>query len=476
MIRTSGWTPSKSRILVRVFFCLLAMGFLMDARLGQCETSRAHGIRITRAMVYKSALENHPAIAIQAETLASRSEEVGVQKAAYLPSISFDLDQLVVNTPVLGIATPGLEPVPISAFIPKISQDIYTFGRRRNAVMAARYARSSSRWALEEARLDVVWSAGIAFERLAMYQGLLKAALKNEDAAKANYDQIKLRLKKGLSISVDLLKAKVYWQTSILQVVKIKNALHKAQVEVGFAIGRQSFVPFAAVGQGEREAFPDDVEPLVSYALAHRPLIRIFERDDASQKALVQKSFDQHLPSLSAFATGFILYGVPPSVSGAPSTYGLFLPTYQMGVSLSVPIFQGMKIVHETQSERAKYRSDLAKTRLARIRVARDVRRVWFDLRTQEQAVRLDRARLESAEATRDLTEKKYARGLADSVMLIAAQAEYVSAKENLIAARYRYRMIMDELDRQIGRMPTQVRSVREGGSLYSGLTAGDLR
>ena len=417
--------------------------------------SFVRNVPITRDRVYREALANHPSILIQAAQYRSRTEEIGIQRASYFPTLSFDLDQLLVNTPVLGLVTPGLEPVPITAFIPKLNQEITGFGRRRNAVRAARLALSSAKWRLEEARLDVVWNAGIAFERLAMSQHLYEAARENERAAKVHLEQVTRRLKKGLAIWPDVTKAEFYWQKSVLAVVQIRDELHKAQVDLGFAMGLKSFVPFMAEGKTVSTFFPGDPERLVQFALEHRPLIQAFEKNDRSQESLVKTTFDKHLPRLSAFATGFLLYGVPPSVSGAPATYGLFLPTYQMGISLSVPIFQGLKIVHETQSERAKYRSDLAETRLARIRVARNVRNVWFDLRTQEQTVRFDRARLGNARANRDLIEKKYDRGLADSVRLIEARAEFVSATENLIAARYRYRMISDELQRQIGLMPS---------------------
>ena len=343
---------------------------------------------------------------------------------------------------------------------------------------AFRYTQSrvTGTFRLKDPVSDVVWTAGISFERLAMYQHLLEAARENERAAKVHLEQEKRRLKKGLAIWPDVTKAELYWQKSVMAVVQIRDELHKAQADLGFAMGMQSFVPFLAVGEKASTLFPSESERLVQFALEHRPLLQAYERNDESQESLVKNTFDKHLPSLSAFATGFLLYGVPPSVSGAPSTYGLFLPTYQMGIALSVPIFQGMKIIHETQSERAKYRSDLAETRLARIRVTRNVRKVWFDLRTQEQTVRLNRARLDNAQANRDLIEKKYDRGLVDIVMLIEAQSEYISAKENLIAAHYRYRMISDELQRQMGLMPSFSQSLSGDRPPSSDILTGEKR
>jgi outer membrane protein len=411
-------------------------------------------VPVTREAVAEMAVRNNPSVAIEAGRYATRSEEVGVRRATYYPSITFNFQELYLNTPVLGIATPNLEGIAATVFSPTITQEIYDFGRRRNSVQASRLARRAQKWSLDEARLTVAWNAEIAFDRLAMLQHLLSAAKKNEEAAQLQLEQVSQRRTKGLAIRPDVTQSRVYLQNARLAVVQAENGIRKAQADLVYRTGGRKFIPYRAVEEGGMPPVSGTPEDLAKFALEHRPLIRALETTDERKKVEVHQSFDENLPTLSAFANGILIYGVPPSVSGAPAANGLFLPTYQTGVTLSVPIFLGFRIVHQTEALRNAYRTDLAVTRLARLRVERNVRKVWFDLSTQDKTLALDKVRLVNAKANRDLVLKSYRHGLSDSVALIGAQAEYVSAQETLIADRYKDRMIRDELFRQIGVLP----------------------
>ena len=411
-------------------------------------------IPVTRSQVTRKALANNPSIMIFASEFDSKNEEIGIKKATYYPQIALNLDELFLNTPVVGISLPNETGIPLTLFNPSLNQEISGFGKRRNEVLAARLAKRSARWSLQEARLNVVWDAEIAFDTLAMYQHLLNAAMKNEKAAKTHLTSEEKRLSKGLAILPDVTQAKVYFETASYTVITLSNDIRKAQEDLCYSMGKSQFAAFYAVEKGERENIPNDPDILTAYALEHRPLIKSLEKLDERRNALEKRAFDENLPTLSAFANGLFLYGVPPGISGAPPNSGLFLPTYQTGITLSVPIFTGMKILHETQSEKDKLRGERAKTRLARIRVIRNVRKAWFDLKTQEKKIALDESRLENARINRNMVEKSFQRGLVDSVTRIQSQAQYLSAQEGLIADRYRYKMIQDEEERQIGILP----------------------
>jgi outer membrane protein len=450
-----------SRIPIRaisiLFLIFLPFFLYLDDALGENgqDGFESPEVPVTRAEITQKALENNPSIVIYASEFSSKNEEIGIKKATYYPQIALNLDELFLNSPVVGISLPNETGIPLTLFNPTLNQEISGFGKRKNEVLAARLAKRSARWSLEEARLNVVWNAEIAFDHLAMVQHLLNAAKKNEKAAKIHLDSEEKRLSKGLAILPDVTQAKVYWETASYAVMTLSNELRKAQTDLGYSMGASRFSAFHAVEKGERENIPEDPNTLIAYALDHRPLIKSLESLDDRRNALIKRAYDENLPTLSAFANGLFLYGVPPGISGAPPGSGLFLPTYQTGITLSVPIFTGMKILHETQSERDKLRGERAKTRLARIRVIRNVRKAWFDLKTQEKKIALDEAKRENARINRNMVEKSFQKGLVDSVTRIQSQAQYLSAQEELIADRYRYKMIQDEEGRQIGLLPT---------------------
>ena len=428
-------------------------------------------IPVTREEILQDALDNNPGIIVQANRLSSSKEEVGIRRATYYPQLNLNLAQLYLNTPVLGISFPNEQPLAPEAILPTFTQGIFEFGRRRNQVKAAVLKKESRRWMLEEARLSVLWKAAMAFDQLAMFQHLLQAAEENERAAKKHLDRTRLRLEKGLAIYPDLTQARVYWQKSRLQIVQIKNSLHKAQADLVYVTGHKKFRPYRAVELTRPEMLPENPDLLVESAMNQRPLLVSLRRKDREKKALVNREFDAHLPKLDLFANGLIVYGLPSAVTLAPASSGLFFPGFQTGVVLSIPIFSGMSVVHRTEKARAVFHKEIADTRLAEIRVARNVREAWFDLETQKKKMDLDRTELENATINRDMIQRSYDKGLVDSVTRIQAQAEYVMAHETLIADRFRLRMILDELDWQVGEWPSdfQGKSKRKRGEPYKG-------
>ncbi|MCL4460279.1 MAG: TolC family protein [Nitrospirae bacterium] len=415
------------------------------------------GIPVTREEVLQEALDNNPGIIVQASRLSASREEVGIRRATYYPQISLNLAQLYLNTPVLGISFPNEQPLAPEAILPTFTQGIFEFGRRHNQVRAAILKKQSRRWMLEEARLSVVWKAAMSFDQLAMYQHLLEAADENERAARKHLERTRLRLEKGLAIFPDLTQAKVYWQKSRLQIVQIRNSLHKAQADLVYATGHKKFRPYKALEDSRPVMLPQDPDTLVESAMNQRPLLMSLRKKDREKKVLVNREFDEHLPKLDLFANGLIVYGLPSAVTLAPPSSGLFFPGFQTGVVLSIPIFSGMSVVHGTQKARALFQKEVSDTRLAEIRVARNVRKAWFDLETQRKKVELDQTEVENATVNRDMVQKSYDRGLVDSVTRIQAQAEYVTARETLIADQFRLRMILDELEWQVGIWPRLV-------------------
>ncbi|MHB1604892.1 MAG: TolC family protein [Leptospirales bacterium] len=444
-------------MIYRTVLCLLTLFVLEYQSTGAsvgAETEDGPIVSISREEVYERALQNNPAIALQASEYASQSEEVGIRKATYFPQISLTAEQLYLNTPLLGLVFPNEEGLAPEAVLPSLTQEIYDFGRRKNAVKAARLVRESARWSLSEARLSVVWKAAIAFDQLSMYQHLFTAAIENEKAAKLHLDQTMLRMDRGLAIWPDVTQAKVYWQKSRLLLVQIQNEIRKSQTELAYGMGEGHFTRYKALGDVSPETLPLDPEKLTQFAIMHRPLLQALEKKDEQGEVLVNRASDENLPKVSLFANVLLLYGVPPNITGAPPNSGLFLPAYQTGVALSVPIFTGMRISHQTEQARDEFRKEKAETRLARIRVVRNVRKALFDLKTQEKKVRLDQVELENAVVNRDMVEKSFRRGLVDSVTRIRAQSDYVNAQEALIADRYRESIIHDALEWQIGMMP----------------------
>ena len=381
----------------------------------------------------------------------AQDEGVGAALADYYPHLTLSLDQLFLNTAFVGGVFPDYQPIAPELLNPTLTQEISDFGRRHYRVSAARNRLESRRQELAEARLSVVYRARVAFDQLAMFEHLLIAAKKGVEDATLHYRQAALRLSSGFGVVTDVTMARLLLEKTRLAEIRTENSLRKAQADLAYAMGQESGLYRTKAGPPSASS-PFSLSGSMAYAMAHRPLLLAAQARDREAHNRVDEVRTRNYPHLSLFAQGYLLWGVPATISGAPAGTGLFLPTFQSGVALTLPIFVGGEIAHETQRARMESRRESEKTRLVRIRIARNIRKLVLDMKTQEETLSLDERRFDNARVNLALVEKRFARGLVDGVTALDAQTELIASRERLVADRYRLAMIQDALDRETGR------------------------
>jgi len=435
------------------FRALLAMGtgVLAGILLSGPVRAAEDGVPIARKAVVRAALASHPLVSIAYDRSRAQTEKVGTEMSAYYPHITLSLDQLFLNSAFIGGVFPDYQPIAPELLNPTLTQDITSFGGRHDRVRAERFRLRSRREELAEARLTVSFHADVAYDQLAMFEHLYRAALKNEEDAALHFRMAQERLARGFGVVTDVTMARLLLEKTRLERVRQGNALRKAQADLVFAMGRETLVPYRTDGT-PRISGPDwSLDEMTAYALAHRPLLQAALALDRERESRVDEVRTRNYPHLSLFAQGFLMWGVPPTISGAPAGSGLFLPAFQSGVALSVPIYVGGEILHETERARMEARRESEKTRLVRLRIIRNVRKLYDDFETQKETLALDQARYDHARENLRLVERRFAQGLVDGVTAVDAETEMLTSRERLIADRFRLSMIQDSLDREIG-------------------------
>ena len=412
------------------------------------------GVPVDRKTVVQAALASHPLVSIAYARSRAQTEKVGMALADYYPHLTLSLDQLFLNSAFVGGVFPDYQPIAPEMLNPTLTQDITTFGRRHYRIRAERFRLRSRKEELAEARLAVSFRANLAYDQLAMFEHLVRGARKNEEDAALHLRMAQERLARGFGVVTDVTMARLLLEKTRLARIRQENALEKARADLVYAMGREAPVPYRTDGS-PRQPGPDwPVSELTAFALRHRPLILAARARDRESENRVDEVRTRNYPHLSLFAQGFLLWGVPPTISGAPpgsGGLGLFLPTFQSGLALSVPIFVGGEILHDTERARMEAKKESEKTRLVRLRIIRNVRKLFDDLETQRETLALDQVRYDHAQENQRLVERRFARGLVDGVTAVDAETEVLTSRERLIADRFRLSMIQDGLDREIG-------------------------
>ena len=432
---------------------VLAIFFLLVLGIGGPRDLFAEnsGILVTRETVVHNALTSHPLVAMALDRILSESEQVGVARSDYLPHVSVSLNQLFLNTAFAGGVFPNFEPIAPELLNPTLSQDITAFGRRHYKVKRERDLLEARKEDLLEARLTVIYHADVAYDQLAMFEHLLAGARKNEADAALHYRMAQERLAKGLGVVTDVTLARVLWEKTRLSLVQERNALNKAQADLVYAMGQEKMAPYRTDGIPTISLPSMPLEEMIEYALRHRPLLLSAIDQDRESEDRVAEIQTRSYPHLSLFAQGLIFWGVPPYISGAPAGSGLFLPTFQSGVVMTIPLFVGGAITHAAERARMISRRESEKTRLVRLGIIRNIRKFYDDLITQQETVALDRARYDHAKENARLVEKRFDKGLLDGVTAVDAETELLTSREQLIADQFRFEMIREGLDREMG-------------------------
>ncbi len=443
-------------IPLRLFraFPAFAGGLLAGLLLSSQALASEEGVPIDRKAVVQAALSSHPLVSIAYARSRAQTEKVGTALADYYPHIALSLDQLFLNTAFVGGVFPDYQPIAPEMLNPTLTQDITAFGRRHYRVRAERLRLRSRKEEFSEARLSVSFRANVAYDQLAMFEHLYRAARKNEEDAALHLRMAQERLARGFGVITDVTMARLLLEKTRLERIRQGNALRKAQADLIFAMGRETMVSYRTDGTPRRTGPSWSLDKMIAYALSHRPLLQAALALDREKETDVQEIRTRNYPHLSLFAQGFILWGVPTNISGAPpgsGGMGLFLPTFQSGVTLSVPIFVGGAILHDTEQARMEARQESEKTRLVRLRIIRNVRKLYDDFETQRETLTLDQARFDHAQENLRLVERRFARGLVDGVTAVDAETEVLTSRERLIADRFRLSMIQDRLDREMG-------------------------
>ena len=446
--------PARAKRLLSPFFrriFVLGTGILVALLPLRAVTAGEEGVPIDRKTVVQAALSSHPLVSIAYARSRAQTEKVGVAQADYYPHLTVSLDQLFLNSAFVGGVFPDYQPIAPEMLNPTLTQDITTFGRRHYRVRAERFRLRSRKEELAEARLSVSFRANLAYDQLAMFEHLVRGARKNEEDAALHLRMAQERLARGFGVVTDVTMARLLLEKTRLERIREENALEKARADLVYAMGRETPVPYRTEDAPRQPGPAWSVDELTAFALRHRPLILAARARDRESENRVDEVRTRNYPHLSLFAQGFLLWGVPATISGAPAGSGLFLPTFQSGVALSIPIFVGGEILHDTERARMEAKKESEKTRLVRLRVIRNVRKIYDDLETQKEALSLDQARYDHARENLGLVERRFSRGLVDGVTAVDAETEVLTSRERLIADRFRLSMIEDELDREIG-------------------------
>jgi outer membrane protein TolC len=395
------------------------------------------------------------------ERTAQASARVRQQMAGFLPSagVAGSVREFTMNsaTELRFAPSPGatafeaILPAPGILFPPikdyelqgRVQDTLFSFGaieRYRSAQTSRTAAEASADNASQQAGATAA-STYLAAQRAAAEVGARTA----DSALAADLVEIaRQQLAAGVGIQLDVTRAEAQLAASHAQLIVARTDLSRAHLDLLRALGLP--LESQVVLSDSLARLPLDI-PLASEADAideanrKRPDLRAADLQLAAARQGVTAARATYLPTLSGFAQD----------GSSAGTLSHVLPTYNWGIALIIPVFDGFNILGHVQEQQAVVRELEVERRDLRQQAAIEVRTAYLDLGSAREQLDATREQLTLTSQQVDQARERFRAGVASNADVITAALALNGARTQEIDALNGYQTARVALARATG-------------------------
>jgi outer membrane protein len=412
---------------------------------GQTPRPRLDG-PLSIAEAIRQAELNNPGLASAKFQVAAASASVRSARATLGPQLSANtIAESGSYSSILG-SSPGVMP-PYSLVAPNgsgVGQNLmlmlplYTGGRLQSLVGSATWQRKAAEGDLAEMRADLGLRVQDAYLRVLLAKEMVKVAEAKAAAAEELLRTTQAQVDAGKGIEASVLRVKAELSRAQRTVTAARNTVAKSMLDLDAAIGVDFESPILLTDTLTLATQDTNLQAELAKANASRGrLLAAMARSEAATSDL-HSAQAQHAPQI---------YGV---AMGDTATWQMGSGT-TVGITLSIPIFDGGKIdadVSSAKAQRSKSRADYADAAIA---VENEVRQAWLDVQSATSNASSAQASVQAAQAAYDVVALRVGAGKAILVEQLDALQSLTDAKGDLAQAIYEHNIALAKLARATG-------------------------
>jgi len=312
----------------------------------------------------------------------------------------------------------------------------------------------AAQYSYKDARELVVFAVTSAYLQTIADSARVNTSTAQSDTAQALYQQAEDQQKAGTTAAIDVLRAKVEFQTRQQQLISARNDLAKQKIVLGRVIGLPTGQEFTLTDTAIYEPLPKiSLDDALSRAYASRADYQSALAQVRAATLARKAAVAGYYPSVST-AVNYGDIGVNPN-----NSHG----TLDATAALNIPIFQGGKVHGEILQAEAALRQSQEQLDNLRAQIDQDVRNSLLDLQSAAELVEVARSSVDLANQTLQQARDRFAAGVTDNIEVVQAQQSVASANESLISSLYAYNVSKVELARAIGHAEAGVQEYLKG-------------
>lgn len=379
------------------------------------------------------ALHKQPAIAAAAAGIAASQGRTQQARSGLQPSVGVGAAANYVNQ--FAVA-PGVSPTnangssagltPGYAASVGLRQLLFDFNHTRDLVRQASALERAANANLTRTQSDLVFQVKQAYYTTVQNNRLVAVNEGNVHNRQAQTDLAEARLRSGLGLPIDVVRAKTALSEAILNLTLARSNASISRVALAATLGVDPRTPVLVEDAGEPALTTDDVQGLVSTGLKQRPemLQALATLQAANHGVRVAKT--TNAPTITANVTvGTRDTSFPPGNDG-----------YSIGASIQWTPFDGGFTAGRVREARANVDAAQAQLDNTQLVVISDISESYINLRTSEQRVVTADAEVANAQESVRLAEGRYRSGVGTFLDLLDAQTSLLTARTNRVNAQ----------------------------------------
>jgi len=406
--------------------------------------------------VVNLALCNNPQTRVVWANSRVFAAQLGVSKAAYLPSVNLDGS---VSSSKTGNA-PSVDQRSISL---TLSYLLYDFGLRAANLETARQLLVAAS-ATQDSTVQAIFIAAVqAYYQEQATMAALDAALESERAARESFAAAEARYKAGSATPADKLQSQTAYSQATLNRITAAGNLKNAQGVLANMIGMDanrnvSLVP--ANTTSIPNEFEGEINSLIEEARRRRPDLQAAAAQVKAAQASIDAARAAGNPSISlnASAEQFNFAGT--------NSHGSLI-----GINLNVPLFSGYAPTYSVRAAEAQMDARNAQLEQLRLQVALDVWTSYQQLTTATQSLRTTADLLNSAEQSERVALGRYKAGVGSMLDVLNAQSALASARQQRIQSTFSWNISRATLAQAMGSLDVSLlQTLSDAGGQSAGV------
>jgi outer membrane protein TolC len=246
----------------------------------------------------------------------------------------------------------------------------------------------------------------------------------------------------GRTAQFDVLRAQTDVENAKVNLLNSENNIKISMLQLENIINAKLPDTFSIKDNLEIRQDTIDEKSALNNALNNRPELKAAQFRVEADKSLVNSAWTANLPSINAVGGYFW------------RTFSLdqkFVSSWNLGLTLSLPIFQGFALNAVIEQANANLNNALAQNEIALQSIDLDVHQQYSTLQLAQSKIEAARSLVKQSEETLKLAEGRFRSGVGNSLEVTDARVVLFNAQNLYIQSLYDYQVGYVRLQRAMG-------------------------